>query len=178
MRRFWKVLYVICRQSALFGLPGLRPLRNAVYNRHLGTSGINVDDFVRIAPAHSAPGHGIMKIGKDLHISRNAEVDATGNITLGDRITISEGAKIFTHDHIVDGCGVNWREAGIKCSPLIIEDDAWIGADAIILQSVSRIGYGAIVASGSVVRLDVEPLSVVAGCPAKPIRQRQLGAEL
>ncbi len=174
MKSIWKALYVVCRQSGLFGLPGLRKIRNGVYNRYLRTSGMNVDDFVRIAPAHSVPGHGKLEIGKDVHISRNVEVDATGDIFLGDRVTISEGAKIFTHDHIVDGGEQDWRKAGIKHSPLVIEADAWIGADAIIMQTVSRIGRGAIVASGAVVRANVEPLAIVAGCPAKLIRYRNL----
>lgn len=177
MKILWKVLYVLCRQTALFGLPGMRTVRNAVYNRHLGTSGMNVDDFVRIAAAHRVAGHGILKVGKDVHISRDADIDATGNITLDDRVTISEGARIFTHDHIVDGGEVDWRKGGIKHSPLHIEEDAWVGAGAIVLQTVSRIGRGAVIASGAVVRSDVPPLAIVAGCPAKLVRYRKLGAE-
>ena len=54
---------------------------------------------------------------------------------------------------------------------IIIEDDVWIGARAIILSGV-RIGQGAVVAAGSVVTKDVEPYSIVAGNPAKHIKYR------
>lgn len=54
---------------------------------------------------------------------------------------------------------------------IIVEDDVWIGANAIILSGV-RIGQGAVVAAGSVVTQDVEPYSIVAGNPAKFIKYR------
>lgn len=57
----------------------------------------------------------------------------------------------------------------IKCAPVIIEDDAWIGAGAIILPGVV-VGKGAIVAAGAIVRDSVQSFTIVAGCPAKKIR--------
>jgi acetyltransferase-like isoleucine patch superfamily enzyme len=59
-----------------------------------------------------------------------------------------------------------------KRRPIIIEDDVWIGACAIILKGVT-IGEGAIVAAGSVVTKNVEPYSLVGGNPAKLIKYRQ-----
>jgi acetyltransferase-like isoleucine patch superfamily enzyme len=53
----------------------------------------------------------------------------------------------------------------------IIEHDVWIGERTIIKQGV-RIGTGAVVGMGSVVTKDVDPYSIVAGCPAKEIRKR------
>lgn len=174
LRRIWKIAYVLCRQIAIFSFPGLRNVRNFVYNRYLNTSEINVDDFVRVAPAHITNVKTETRIGTALHMSRNSEIDTTGGVIIGARVTVSEGAKIFTHDHIIDGGSSDWRKNGIKHSPLCIEDDVWIGADSIILQSVSRIGKGSIVASGSVVRSDIEDHSIVAGVPAKLIRKRKL----
>ncbi len=60
---------------------------------------------------------------------------------------------------------VDWNE-----KPVIICDNAWIATKAIILKGV-HIGEGAIVAAGAVVTKDVEPFTVVAGCPAKVIRK-------
>ena len=54
---------------------------------------------------------------------------------------------------------------------VVIENDVWIGADAKIMEGVT-IGDGAVVAAGALVLKDVEPYSVVAGCPAKVIRNR------
>ena len=55
---------------------------------------------------------------------------------------------------------------------LIIENDVWIGQNAIILPSVSRIENGAVIAAGAVVSKNVPPFAVVAGNPAKIIRYR------
>ena len=58
-----------------------------------------------------------------------------------------------------------------KKIPVIIENDVWICENAIILAGV-KIGNGAIVAAGAIVTKDVEPFSIVAGCPAKEIKRR------
>ena len=56
--------------------------------------------------------------------------------------------------------------------PVQIEDDVWIGAQAIVLRGV-RIGYGSVVAAGSVVTRSVPAMSVVAGNPARVVRRIQ-----
>ncbi len=60
-----------------------------------------------------------------------------------------------------------WND--VKIAAVCIEDDVWVGVNAIILKGV-RIGHGAIIAAGSVVTKDVPPMCVVAGNPAKIIR--------
>ena len=111
---------------------------------------------------------GTIKIGDNCHISENVNIDYTGGLTLGFKVGISEGAKIFTHNHVVDFTGVDESKGCIK-TPLIIHDRAWIGARAIIMPGVSEIGRGALVSSGSYVRSKVPPYAVVMGNPAKII---------
>jgi len=60
----------------------------------------------------------------------------------------------------------------ITRSKLIIENDVWIGENAIILPSVSKIENGAVIGAGSIVTKDVPPFAVVAGNPAKIIQYR------
>ncbi len=55
---------------------------------------------------------------------------------------------------------------------LVIEDDVWIGLNAIITCGCKRIGRGAIIGAGSIVTKDVEPYTIVGGSPAKVIRKR------
>ncbi|WP_425639516.1 CatB-related O-acetyltransferase [Algoriphagus yeomjeoni] len=55
--------------------------------------------------------------------------------------------------------------------PIILGNDIWVGHGVIVLAGVS-VGDGAILAAGSVVTKDVEPYTIVAGNPAKPIRKR------
>lgn len=56
-----------------------------------------------------------------------------------------------------------------SADPVIIGDDVLIGANAVVLEGV-KVGNGAVIAAGSVVVKDVEPLSVMAGVPAKMIK--------
>jgi len=62
---------------------------------------------------------------------------------------------------------------GDKEGKILIQDDAWIGAGAIILPNVT-IGRGVVVGAGAVVTKDVPPYTVVAGVPAKEIKKLDL----
>ena len=62
------------------------------------------------------------------------------------------------------------EKAGSK-GPIIVNDDVWIGENALILSGVT-IGQGAVVAAGAVVTKDVEPYAIVGGVPAKLISYR------
>lgn len=65
----------------------------------------------------------------------------------------------------------------IKSKPVVIEDDVWVGFNAIILGGV-KIGKGAVIGAGSVVTKDVPPYSIVAGNPAKVIKYRFSSEEI
>jgi len=75
---------------------------------------------------------------------------------------ISVPGAVMAHVH---------EKSGSEDLGVIIEDDVWVGAQAIILRGV-KVGRGAIVAAGSVVTKSVPPYAIVAGNPAKVIRFR------
>ncbi len=81
---------------------------------------------------------------------------------------IGAGALILDSDaHPLDP--EQRRKGGpARTAPITIEDDAFIGARAIVLKGV-RIGQGAVVAAGAVVAKDVAPRTIVGGNPARPI---------
>lgn len=86
-------------------------------------------------------------------------------------ITIGEGAKIAHDVTIMDGDGHTVEYEGyIGKKPIVIGNHVWIGTKSIILKGVT-IGEGAIVAAGSVVTRDVPAHSIVAGNPAKVLKE-------
>ena len=58
-----------------------------------------------------------------------------------------------------------------SATPVVIEDGVLIGANAVVIEGC-RVGAGAVVAAGAVVISDVPPNAVVAGCPARVIKQK------
>lgn len=116
--------------------------------------------------------------GADIICFKNSKLTLEGGFINSDvkircfeGITIGKGAKISHNVTIMDGDGHSIEYDGyISVKPIVIEDDVWIGTKAIILKGVT-IGEGSIVAAGSVVTKDVPSHSLVAGNPAKVIKE-------
>lgn len=105
-------------------------------------------------------------IGKYSHVNRNCILDARGGITIGSSVSISHNVSIMTGSH--DCMSQNFTGT---FHPIVIEDFAWIGIGATILQGVT-IGRGAVIAAGSVITHDVPPYDIVGGVPAHKIGTR------
>lgn len=92
-----------------------------------------------------------------------------GYVTIGDNVFIGPDVKICCVSHEI---GDSSKRAGTatKNGDIVIEDGAWIGMGSIILPGV-RIGKGSIIGAGAVVNKDVEPNTLVAGIPARLIRE-------
>ena len=105
-------------------------------------------------------------IGDSVQINRDVHLDTTGTLTIGRGTLISEGAVIYTHDH-----GLDPRSAP-QPMPKVIGPDVWIGMRAVILPQCRQIGQGAVIGAGAIVVRDVPAGTVVAGNPARIIRQR------
>jgi acetyltransferase-like isoleucine patch superfamily enzyme len=155
--------------SRLFDAPGLFAVRRFIlsllFDFHAGT---NVNAHVLIKRPHMIKSPGF-KIGRS-GINEGVEIDYSGGVTIGNEVWISQRVIIETHEHVLSrGPKKTWSR---RASPLVIEDEVWIGANALILPGVCRIGAGAIVAAGAVVSKDVEPFAIVGGVPAKKIGER------
>jgi acetyltransferase-like isoleucine patch superfamily enzyme len=82
------------------------------------------------------------------------------------------------HDLATVGVRMRWAPAPERPEPpIVIEDDVWIGARAILLAGV-RVGTGSVIGAGSVVTRDVPPYSVAAGSPCRVLRARFSGEDL
>lgn len=105
-------------------------------------------------------------IGKNVFINSGCRFQDQGGIHIGDDVLIGHNAVIATlnHDQSVEHRG------NLYPSKVTIEDKVWLGANVTILPGVT-IGYGAIVAAGSVVTKDVPAMTIVGGTPAKVIKE-------
>lgn len=106
--------------------------------------------------------------GKKCMIAEECNIDYTGGLIMGDNVSLSEGAKILTHNHELD---FNPKELHKGCilTPLTMEDGVWIGTKAMIMPGVGTIGRYAMVSAGAIVYKKVPPYAVVMGNPAKII---------
>lgn len=107
-----------------------------------------------------------ISIGSHSHVNRGCVLDARAPITIGNSVSISHNVSLMTggHDH-------QSKTFQGRYLPIVIEDYAWIGVGATILQNVT-VGKGAVVCAGAVVTKDVPPYAIVGGVPAKKIGER------
>lgn len=127
--------------------------------------------------------NGIIEIGSNCYVGNHTRVWAAENIKIGNNVLIAHNVNIFDNDtHPVDYKerrndveniifhGVRKNYPSLKSKAIDIGDDVWIGCNSIILKGV-KIGNGSIVAAGSVVTKSVPPFSLVAGNPAKIVKE-------
>ena len=113
----------------------------------------------------------LMRIGDETWIGQQAFLHSAGGLEIGARVGIGPGVRIITSAHAEAGREVPILSAPIELAPVVIEDDCDLGVGATILPGV-RIGRGAQIGAGAVVREDVPPYSVAVGVPAKVTRER------
>jgi acetyltransferase-like isoleucine patch superfamily enzyme len=114
--------------------------------------------------------HSGIRIGKDCLIGEYSVIRGQGGVTIGDRVFTSPMTQIIAVNHVFDDPNRPFIEQGISAQGITIEDDVWIGSNAVITDGV-RIGTGAVVAAGAVVTRDVTPHTVVGGVPARLIKE-------
>lgn len=93
-----------------------------------------------------------------------------GPVKIGHHVNLAQGITVTALNHNFDDTTKRIDEQGVNTNPVTIEDDVWIGANAVILPGVT-IGNHCVVAAGAVVTKDIPPHSLVAGVPAKIIKQ-------
>lgn len=108
-----------------------------------------------------------LKLKGHSYINTNSIINCFNYIEIGTHTYISDNVSIQDCDnHYISHNGIEKPNS----APIIIGDNVWIAKNAIILKGI-RIGNGAIIAAGSVVTKDVVEKTLVAGNPAKPIKQ-------
>ena len=107
-------------------------------------------------------------IGKKVYIGERViivdKLSDKNNLVIGDRVSIAPGS-IFVTSSDPNFSRISPYVKTVN-GRIVIEDDAWIGAGAIILPDI-KIGNGAVVGAGAVVTKDIQPYTIVTGVPAK-----------
>ena len=114
-------------------------------------------------------------IGSYSGIGIDARFYGVGDISIGNGVVMGPDVAILTENHRFDDIGSPIGGQGKEVSPVVIEDDVWIGLRAIILPGV-RIGRSSVIGAGAVVTKDIPPYSIVGGVPARVIRNRREAA--
>jgi acetyltransferase-like isoleucine patch superfamily enzyme len=114
-------------------------------------------------------------IGDNCFIGEFTIVRGQGGVHIGNSVLIAPGAKLLAVNHLFGDVTQPVMAQGIQARGIIVEDGAWIGGGAVVLDGV-RVGQGAVVGAGAVVTREVPPFSVVVGSPARVVK-RYGGAE-
>jgi acetyltransferase-like isoleucine patch superfamily enzyme len=126
---------------------------------------------------------GNISIGKDCFVGENSKIWSADQISIGNDVLISHNVNVIdtsSHELNYDVRAASYKRMlieGHSCfkgeiltAPILIEDNAWLNMNCIILRGVT-IGKGAIIAAGAVVTKSVPPFTMVAGNPAKVIKK-------
>lgn len=122
--------------------------------------------FATVVHPHASMSRLEVRLGDGLQVLARAVIGA--GVTLGENVLINTGAvvehgcTVGSHSHIASGATV--------CGDCVIGEAVHVGAGATVIQGL-KIGFGAVIAAGAVVTRNVEPLTLVAGVPAREHRR-------
>jgi virginiamycin A acetyltransferase len=133
-------------------------------------AGSQIYDFVVM---RAVGGDGDIVLGAHCFINPHCVLYSGNGIRLGDYVLVGPHCSIVPTNHAIDRSDVPIRHQGFMASRggVVIEDDVWIGAGCTILDG-ARIGRGAVIAAGSVVRGAVAPGEIWGGVPARRLGTR------
>ncbi len=107
-----------------------------------------------------------MSVGSDVTFHRFVLVDDRGPVEIGDHVSISDWANIYTHSHDVEDIN------DVRVRPTVLEDGARLTYHSTVLAGV-RVGREAMLGSLGVAARDIPPYHVNAGIPARPVKIKE-----
>lgn len=113
-------------------------------------------------------GMGPVHIGHDTFIGLFDVV--IGPVSIGNSVIIAQNVVLSGLNHGFEDVGTPIKDQPCTTAEIVIEDECWIGANAVVTAGV-RIGKHSVVAGGSVVTKDVPPYAVVGGNPARVLKR-------
>ena len=128
------------------------------------------DDVLLMYGVYVSPCGAHITIGSNTHFAPYGVL--YGPLTIGSNVAVAAHVVFASVGHGYDRVDVPMVDQPTTSRQIVIEDDVWIGANAVIIGGVT-VGTGTIVGAGAVVTKDVPPFGVVGGTPARVIRDRR-----
>lgn len=118
---------------------------------------------------------GGISIGRGSYVGPRCVLFGMGGLEIGAQVMIAPGAVVSTVEHPHRDTSRPMYEQPRIYAAIVIEDDVYIGSNAVVTPGV-RVGRGAVVGAGAVVTRDVAPYALVIGVPAREVSRRQVAA--
>ena len=180
---------ILGKPTCILGLESKITLSAKILNAGKNSSGIRIGRNSHIQGELFVFAHGgQINIGNWCFVGPGARIWSASKITIGDRVLISHNVNIFDsmthpidpvqrHNQFVEiTTHGHPKEIDLSGQAIVIEEDAWIGAGAMIMRGI-RIGARSIVGAGSIVTRDVPDDVIVVGNPARIVRHLNNGNE-
>ncbi|MBB6610323.1 colanic acid biosynthesis acetyltransferase WcaF [Pontibacter sp. Tf4] len=153
--------------NVLFFINPLNPI-NSLKIWLLRMFGAKVGKGAVIKPAVNIKYPWLLQIGNYSWIGENVWIDNLVQVTIGDNVTLSQGAMLLTGSH-------DYKKStfDLIVGNIVLEEGTWIGAKAIVCPGVTC-GPHSVLASGSVATTDLEPYTIYQGNPATLKRERHI----
>lgn len=143
-----------------------------------GAENVSIGDYCWIDSYCQLSGVlGDITIGRRIHIGSGSILASGGKLELQDYVGVSSGVMIFSNSETpkegkrMSGPMIPERYKAFVRAPVVIEKDAFIGANSVVLPGVT-IGEGAVIGANSVVTKDIPAWSIAVGAPAKVVGSR------
>ncbi len=135
-----------------------------------------LDNYCRILDNTFIDAGKSLKIGKHSMITWFVLIEGGANTKIGDRVFIGPGTKVLTSTYEIEGYfSAEFIPEGCRATKygdITIEDDAYIGAECVLMPGVT-IGEGAVAGANCLVNKDLEPWGIYVGSPCRKIGERK-----
>ncbi|MDM9379611.1 WcaF family extracellular polysaccharide biosynthesis acetyltransferase [Chlorogloeopsis sp. ULAP01] len=130
--------------------------------------GAQIGKNVRIKPGVRVKFPWRLTVGDHVWIGEDVWIDNLASVIIESHVCLSQGVYLCTGNH-------DWSHADFKLitAPIHIQQSSWIASKGVIGPGVT-VGHGAVLTLGGVTGRSLEPMTIYAGNPAQPIKQRKL----
>lgn len=175
--RYWRLMWLRLRRPDII-LEGFVFLsRRVKIESRRGYGRVIIGRWVHLGEGAKLRAHeGTLRIGHKTIIGQQTTINAYLDVEIGARALVSDWIYIGDFDHVHSDINSPIKDQGIVKSPVRIGPDCWVGVKATVLRG-TVVGHGSVLGANSVVKGIFPPESVIAGVPARVIKDRRAAYE-